>query len=458
MKVALTGLFLLAFIPAFVACRPAAPVEVPTPYRIVLATPDISVTRTAMTPMVVTATPDLPATIVAMQNQPTPTPTPPPTFTPQPTWTPAPTWTPVPTNTPIPTATAAPTLTQMPTNTPTPSIADWSERLDAIALYIEAPDSYTGSGFFVRRNVDERWYAVTNAHVVDRNPTVEVLWYDDFPAITAPVLGVDEVADLALLDLQPRDFTPDGDAFIAEIMAGIKFRRWGDEQLRIGEELLAAGFPDGQYSHTRGIISNYDILFAESGEVKHIRTDTAINPGNSGGPLLSMDTGTVIGVNTYSESGVLDNVGHAVDLSELFQRWDSLRNGRNIYLPDPADELPTATWVGDGGRFPQATWSDGSYLAEINWPAPGDEVYGVTECYPHETPDCPADYQDAQFCATRVEYDPDAEWYSWDNWRNRGPCHYVGEYYGFDLVVTINGTRYYAPQVFFDYEPNWYIP
>ena len=410
-----------------------------------------------MTTIVVTATPDLPATIVALQQQPTPTP--------PPTWTPAPTWTPIPTNTPLPAATPTPTptptprpaATPRPTATPVPSIADWSERLDALALLIETPDGF-GSGFFIRLNASERWYAVTNAHVVDRNSAVEAFWYDDFPPITAPVLGVDEVADLALLDLQPRDFTPDGDSFIAERIDRLKFRRSATEQLRIGEELLAAGFPDGQYSHTRGIISNYDILFVESGDVKHIRTDTAINPGNSGGPLLSMDTGTVIGVNTYSQSGVLDNVGHAVDLSELFQRWYSLQNELNIYLPDPADEVPTATWFGDGGRFPQATWSDGSFLVEITWPAPGNEVYGVDQCYPHETPDCPANYQDAQFCATRVEYDPDTEWYSWDNWRDRGPCHYVGEYYGSDLVVTIAGVQFYAPQVFFDQEPSWWIP
>ncbi len=135
----LTGLLLLTLVLVLtLACQqPAAPA------RVVTATPDIPATVAVLAQAPTAAavpspaappTPDTPATVAARvqatlaaiptalpESAPTlqPTPTYPPTYTPQPTHTPFPTYTPQPTYTPFPIATPTSTPTPPPTATPT---------------------------------------------------------------------------------------------------------------------------------------------------------------------------------------------------------------------------------------------------------------------------------------------------------------------------------------------------
>ena len=255
----------------------------------------------------------------------TPTSTPADTPTPVPATAPT---APVPTNTPIPTPTSAPPPTAAPVAAATPTLADLIEGLEASVVFIETADG-TGTGFLV----DEYGLVVTNAHVVD-----------DWDAVTASlldgniydgiVLGVDEIADLAVIQLTTADpFMP---------------MTLGDsDSVRVGDEVIALGFPlsdiiGTELQVTRGIISSKRMF--ESYE--ELQTDAAINPGNSGGPLVNR-AGMVIGVNYAGlDFDTADNVGFSVAINDLKDRLASLTQGERVLLPDDEDDGVTqAEWT-----------------------------------------------------------------------------------------------------------------
>ncbi len=322
----------------------------PTPTPNIDATLAVRVQEEVRTVMasVPTATPIPTAT-------PFPTPTPVPTATPFPTATPQPT----PTHTPWPTATRRPT----PRPTATPSIAELSERLEPWVVFISTSDG-SGTGFFVQdpsRRSD--WYVVTNAHVVDANRFVTVNWsYRGIPNLSSVrVLGVDEFADVALLDVGPNDFDLSGIYWDS----GLEYLNHRGEgitvstNIRQGAEVLAMGFPDGGGGRTttRGIVSSenvYDQTYREG--VGFIKTDTAINPGNSGGPLITR-TGEIIGMNTWGRTD-LENVGYALPMQEILSRFSALKNGQSRIAPTPT---PAPTPI------PKANFTDGSFLAALTW-------------------------------------------------------------------------------------------
>ncbi|MXY45968.1 MAG: trypsin-like serine protease, partial [Chloroflexi bacterium] len=259
-----------------------------------------------------------------------PTPEPPAVPTPAPTATPAPTSMPEPTatHTPLPTATHTLTPTSVPTFTPTPipvplptpTLAQMIEGIERSLVYIET-DTSSGTGFIV----DENGLVVTNEHVVEGYDTVIVVMSDG-TEYYGDVLGVDEKADLA----------------IVEIRAAARFMvmNLGDsDDVRVGDDVIALGFPLGyelgsSATVTRGIISARRL----DGSVEVLQTDAAINPGNSGGPLVSRD-GKVVGVNyaelALSDGSPVDNIGFSIAVNELKSRMDSLKKGEHALQPTP---------------------------------------------------------------------------------------------------------------------------
>ena len=183
--------------------------------------------------------------------------------------------------------------------------------------------SSTGSGFII--DADGR--VVTNEHVVRGFQSVTVR-ISGGQSYTGRVLGVDEVADLALV----------------EILASRKFDpvELGDsDEVAVGEEVAAMGFPldhmlGGSPTITRGIISAKRV-FRDG--VFLLQTDAAINPGNSGGPLFDR-AGKVVGVNTSKlfdagDGRAAEGIGLAVAINELKDRLEALVNGRNVLLTTP---------------------------------------------------------------------------------------------------------------------------
>ena len=105
-----------------------------------------------------------------------------------------------------------------------------------------------GTGFFLRDPSDSsRWYVVTNAHVVERDQFVEVAWFAGLGNVRATVLGIDERADVALLNIGPDDFDwsgtswDSGVSYISRLGKGLTV----STDIRRGVEVMAVGYPMG---------------------------------------------------------------------------------------------------------------------------------------------------------------------------------------------------------------------
>lgn len=207
-----------------------------------------------------------------------------------------------PMSTPSATVTPAPTAAATPATVIGASLAA-TEATDAVqsladaqqaVIQIEAVGSFSnpteagptlqagrGSGFII----DPSGIAVTNNHVVTGGALFKVYVEGQAEGLNARVLGVSECADLAVIDIE-------GDGF--------PYLRWYEEEINVGLDVYAAGYPlgDPEYTLTRGIIAkaraNGQTAWSSLDDV--LQHDADINPGNSGGPLLS-STGQVVGIN-----------------------------------------------------------------------------------------------------------------------------------------------------------------
>ena len=158
-----------------------------------------------------------------------------------------------------------------------------------------------GSGFLV----DRAGAIITNEHVIRGANDLRVRLYDgrEFPTC---VLGIDELADIALLKIESRTPLP------ALALAN-------SDRVRVGEPVLAIGSPFGfAHSVTAGIVSATERVVEQGAEdggdqdeapyAFFIQTDASINVGNSGGPLVD-GTGAVIGVNAAFWGGAQPSTG-----------------------------------------------------------------------------------------------------------------------------------------------------
>ena len=215
-------------------------------------------------------------------------------------------------------AQAVPTSTAVPSATPLPmTVTEVVKNVEKAVVEVESSGG-SGTGFII----DTGGRLVTNAHVVEREPKVLVIMHDE-TVYEADVLGIDELADLAVVQLPPGRLlypVPLGDSDLAQV----------------GDEVIAMGYPLGLKTVSTGIVSATNVVF---GGVEHIQTDAAINPGNSGGPLLDSD-GYVVGVNVgkfeETRSGrPVDNIGFAIAVNELKDRLNDLTAGMNVLDPTP---------------------------------------------------------------------------------------------------------------------------
>ena len=181
----------------------------------------------------------------------------------------------------------------------------------------------TGSGFVVDA---ERGWVMTNAHVVSRSPAIVQAAFKDREFTRAEKVYVDPFLDLAIIKVGDKERPArlvQGDLECAGITA-------------VGHPVGAFGHPWGlKYTGTRGIISGVTNRF----ETEMLQTDAPINGGNSGGPLISLETGKIVGINTAGLSpGEAQNTNFAVAMKYACRIVELLRQGKD---PSP----PTAGLV-----------------------------------------------------------------------------------------------------------------
>lgn len=197
------------------------------------------------------------------------------------------------------------------------------------------PRESLGSGFVINA---EEGYIVTNAHVIrtigrDADEIlVKFVGEERSKGHPARVLGVDEISDVALIQL-------------TEKKPGLKAIPLGDSgQSKVGEWVLAVGNPYG-HSHTvtQGIVSAMGRNL-EGVRSDFLQTSASINPGNSGGPLINVD-GEVIGINTAIDPRA-QGIGFAIPINtakkviaDLASKGRVARAWMGIAIEDVTDEV-----------------------------------------------------------------------------------------------------------------------
>ncbi|MBN1285470.1 MAG: trypsin-like peptidase domain-containing protein [Anaerolineae bacterium] len=142
---------------------------------------------------------------------------------------------------------------------------------------------------------------VTADHVVRRDEDI----YVGLPGgakVAAALVGRDPTTDLALLKAETQDLTPPAWA--------------GDEALRVGSLVIAAGRPYHDMQATLGMIYTLGGSWRTpaGGRIdRYIQTDVTMYPGFSGGPLIDA-AGQIIGLNT---SGLLRDASLAIPVATL---------------------------------------------------------------------------------------------------------------------------------------------
>jgi len=219
--------------------------------------------------------------------------------------------------------------------------ADMSERVfrDALTYTVQLraalplpfePDvkgTQRGAGFVID---SARGWIMTNAHVVGRSPSrIEAATHGSGYGEVRK-LYVDPHLDIAILEV-PEE------------------RRAGLNQASldcgaspgVGHAVGAFGHPwNIRYTGTKGIVSGTTVRRY----VELLQTDAPINSGNSGGPLISLDTGKVIGINTAHIRGS-QNTNFAVAMRYACRVIELLQADRD---PSPPDLQVVYYWESDG--------------------------------------------------------------------------------------------------------------
>jgi S1-C subfamily serine protease len=159
----------------------------------------------------------------------------------------------------------------------------WTVRVQVertVSFVEDEPGAFQGAGFVVDA---ERGWILTNAHVAGRSPTNLKIAFEGGKLIPAERVYVDPYLDVAVISYMPAQLKKPPPEPTLEC----------DSVPPIGHPVGAFGHPWGfRFTGTRGIASAISSRFGAD----MLQTDAPINAGNSGGPLLSLETGRVVGI------------------------------------------------------------------------------------------------------------------------------------------------------------------
>jgi len=177
--------------------------------------------------------------------------------------------------------------------------------------------SSLGAGFVVDSG---RGWVMTNAHVVGRSPSrVEVALHGEEYSEATKVY-VDPFLDVAVVRVADRVETKG----IAEPPLDC------GAMPPVGHAVGAFGHPWRlQFTGTRGIISGVTARY----RTELLQTDAPINQGNSGGPLISLESGRIVGINTAGIRGA-QNTNFAVAIKYACRILELLRQSDDPSPPD----------------------------------------------------------------------------------------------------------------------------
>ena len=171
-----------------------------------------------------------------------------------------------------------------------------------------------GSGVFFSET-----HLITNAHVVGELPENPELFRkiysdEDLDKVMywivyggkkyrASFVGRDPELDLAILKIDH------------PIPGIIPATLGNSEEAKKGDRVIACGNPLGmENTVTEGIVSAKEKKIGLLSYESYIQTDAAINPGNSGGPLVSLESGSIIGI-VNSKLPRAENMGFAIPIN-----------------------------------------------------------------------------------------------------------------------------------------------
>ncbi len=236
-----------------------------------------------------------------------------------------------------------------------------------VTIYSQSDNDFQsqGSGF-----IYEDEYIMTNKHVVEDLDEHHIQYYNQ-EWTEAELVGHDEFTDLAIL--RPE--------YIPNNKESLNLKTELPDR---GTSVIALGSPNGlSGTVTTGIVSGTnrnmqtmtDFTIPDS-----IQTDAALNEGNSGGPLISHETGNVIGVNTATEG---ENIGFSVSsrLSDVVgQSLIESGNHQHSYVGIQTIELSPIVDVSEN-----VTVDSGLVIENVASDSPNtDRLYSESDS---ETPD-----------------------------------------------------------------------
>ena len=164
------------------------------------------------------------------------------------------------------------------------------EKARQATILVAAEGDENAGGFGTGVVIDPSGLALTNYHVIHRAKSLRIFFWDpnDLNYYPAEIVGIDPVADLALLQIKVR-----------EDMLPLTYLNIEPEKFIIGEEVVAIGHMLGlQWSVTQGTINHTERPGKITPYISILQHSAQINKGNSGGALINK-AGDIVGINTY---------------------------------------------------------------------------------------------------------------------------------------------------------------